>query len=109
MAKARGRQWFRGAAGGNRSKGKPAALPNRAPWARVVGWSYGETGITGNSTYEARSVPWWIVWLATWKVVPRWLPVLRLRSQRGKQLLVTWMRILCPARKTLLVDQRSIS
>src|SRR4051812_23922112 len=38
-----------------------------------------------------------------------WFPVLRLRSQRGNELLVTWTRNRWPTRNTLQVDHRSIS
>ena len=39
----------------------------------------------------------------------RWLPVLRLRSKRGKLLLEISRRNVWPFLKTLLVDQRSIA
>jgi len=61
---------------------------------RVLGWA----------------ASWYTVFVALVKVtsVDAGLPVLRLRSKRGKLLEETSRRMMWPLRKTLLVDQRSI-
>ena len=68
-------------------------------------------GITGNVRCEACSGPWRTVCSATTisASMPGRCPVFRFRSKRGKLLLDTSTRSLCPALKTLAVSHRSMA
>ena len=81
--------------------------PARETWRWCFG---GQSAVTTvSSSQDGCSAAWWTRWCARTCPGRPWSPVLRLRSHRGKQLLVTCTRSRCPRRNTLLVDHKSTS
>src|SRR5713226_2990364 len=87
----------------------PAAARTHPEFLSPCGSQWPYQGTIESSSAEGCALSWKIMFVAFTMRVARACssPVFRLRSKRGKLLLETSSRSLCPARKTLLVAHRS--